>query len=175
MNIAGPEQTSVDITPETPSKIDFSAPTVARPGLENIPQVTDRFQEQYDKAREALTAFDTTGRSKPTSSDISRFGSSRAQGRADRRRISSPERLNLIRQQQSAERLLRGGSFADNANIRKQQRQQQAAGARSSLSQSQLFDEERAQLGPAVEALRKRKRGSQTVLDPNAVYDNLNF
>ena len=177
LDVANSAPTSTIIArPETTSKIDVSADVAKPSALENIPKVVDRFQGQYDAARASLTAFDEKGAT-PTASDVKNFGQERAQTMANQRHLSSPGRVSRGGAVRRAQDLLKSGSFADNANIREQLRQQQSASARASLSQAELFDTESKYYADAVEAVNKKKKKTQgaITLDPYAVNDALNF
>jgi hypothetical protein len=121
------------------SEFDVSATT--KQGVLDIDPVVDRYAKMYEEATTAIDRFnraDFVPRGRDTRSyDPTKTGSSVA-----RAKYSSPERGALLKRQRQAFELLQGGSFADTANIKKQQRQMQAAHAQQALRSSELTGKE---------------------------------
>lgn len=93
-----------------------------------IAAVTDRYQDTYNKANAALSAYNKAA-----------FGNMKSRGNADSEAMAaynSPQRGQLMMQQRQAFRLLQGGSFADTANTKAEERQKNAALAQSAMADS---------------------------------------
>ena len=159
-----PRFTQPDVVkpPTEKSKIDVSG-SQSIAGPVGIAPVTDRFQGQFDESVKALERFDAESRSR---SGAAREDNSLRGGSIAQQRRFSGQRSNLVANRRNFKDLLSKGSFADNANIQKEQRQQQAASAQSLLAgaantalETSLLPEALAQLDQTSAAARKKQKG----------------
>lgn len=190
-----PEQTATNAEKTTAQQVDKSRTAeqsanataqrlvASKPGeTSKIDPVTDRYQEYYDKSTAALKKFNDNAFG-GTNGTPSLTGGSDALAA-----YNSPIRGSLMTKQRQAFRLLENGSFADNANLKAEQRQKNAAQAESALADAAYKQNlskaaiAGANVGTSAEArkahessvaeeyLGTRKKKKDTPIDLNDIY-----